>query len=51
MTELLGDDLAGCEYSYQMAIWMLEAILDTRSKAENEEGMDDEDRRVVNTCE
>ncbi|OZJ02513.1 hypothetical protein BZG36_04253 [Bifiguratus adelaidae] len=46
VNELVGEDLAGCEKAYQIAIWMLEAILDTRSQSE-EEAMDDEDRRVV----
>ncbi|ORY00275.1 Pkinase-domain-containing protein [Basidiobolus meristosporus CBS 931.73] len=44
VNELVGEDVADCERSYQIAIWMLSALLD----ANEERSMDEEDRRTIN---
>lgn len=55
MNELVGEDLTGCESSYETAIIMLEALLeplprDTGNDSEPTERLDDEDRITIEKC-
>ncbi|BFZ62711.1 Serine/threonine-protein kinase [Saitoella coloradoensis] len=48
INELVGDDLLQCESTYEVAITMMEAILDNEGSSEGEEpAMDEEDRKTV----
>jgi serine/threonine-protein kinase ULK/ATG1 len=46
--ELVGENITGCEQDYQMAIWMLEAILQVRPK--DNVTIEEEDKLIINKC-
>ena len=56
MNELVGEDLPGCESSYETSIIMLEALLEplpsdgAGNHSEATEKMDEEDRLTVEKC-
>ena len=53
MNELVGDDLAGCESSYETSIIMLEALLEPISSHDDQDTLnclDEEDRLTIEKC-
>jgi len=55
VNELVGEDLPGCESSYETSIVMLEALLESTSieydsQESSVERLDDEDRQTIEKC-
>ncbi len=53
MNELVGEDLPGCESSYETSIIMLEALLEQTTSSEEQDSsnaLDEEDRLTIEKC-
>jgi hypothetical protein len=55
VNELVGEDLPGCESSYETSIIMLEALLEPLSNNDSDPGytestLDEEDRLTIEKC-
>ena len=53
MNELVGEDLPGCESSYETSIIMLEALLEPTVSSEEQDSsnaLDEEDRLTIEKC-
>ena len=56
VNELVGEDLPGCESSYETSIIMLEALLEPTSSIESDgqeplmDNLDEEDRQTIEKC-
>lgn len=53
MNELVGEDLQGCESSYETSIIMLEALLEPTTSNEEQDSsnaLDEEDRLTIEKC-
>ncbi|KAG0244036.1 Serine/threonine-protein kinase [Actinomortierella wolfii] len=48
LKELVSDDYAECERSYQTSIWMLHAILDGAGEDGRSEAIEEDDREILN---
>ncbi|KAI7899255.1 kinase-like domain-containing protein [Cokeromyces recurvatus] len=48
--ELVGENINECEQDYQMAIWMLEAILQIQPNHKEQVIIEEEDRGIIHKC-